>query len=371
MRILVVKLTSMGDVLHLMPALTDLKKNYPEAVIDWMVEESFAELPTWHPGVNKTIAVATRRWRGFKLSNVSEFFSFLKTLRSQPYDVVVDAQGLIKSAVFGRFTKLARGGFRAGFSGDSIKESPAAYLYIKKIKVVRKLHAIERLRQLLAGAMNYDFDNSLIDYGLIGFDKQELRAVDSKLRAVNSKLTAVNSKLKAVAPGAKTILLFHGTTWDTKHLPEQLWHEIAQQVIANGYHISLAWGNTAERERAERLASDKANVTVLPKLNLRELAIILAQASGAIAVDTGLGHMAAALGVPCVSVYGSTDSALTGAMGKNQVRIQSIYPCSPCLLKQCPKLNETTVEPPCYMVSDTNPQMSAAEIWRALYEQIN
>ena len=152
MRVLVVKLTSMGDVLHLMPALTDLKQHHPDAIVDWMVEESFADIPGWHPGVARVIKVATRRWRKLNWRNISEFVSFLKDLRSERYDVVIDAQGLIKSAVLARFAKLSRRGVRSGFSADSIKESPASRFYKQRIVVARQQHAIERLRKLFGGA---------------------------------------------------------------------------------------------------------------------------------------------------------------------------------------------------------------------------
>ena len=343
MRILVVKLTSMGDVLHLMPALTDLKRHYPEAVVDWMVEESFAEIPAWHPAVERVIKVATRRWRKLKWHNLTEFFQFLKLLRSQRYDLVIDAQGLIKSAVFARFAKLEHEGVRAGFSADSIKESPAARLYKKHVGVAREQHAIERLRQLLAGALDYPYESRGFEYGL-------------SHRKVNKD--------------SRSVMLFHGTTWATKHVPEVLWHELVELANDDGYKVKLAWGNDAEHQRAERIAANKAHVEVLPKSSLDELAQTLARVAGAVAVDTGLGHMAAALGVPCVSIYGATNADLTGAIGHHQIRIQSRYPCSPCLLKMCPKLTAQVLDPPCYKGSDANPMLKAAEIWQALYEKI-
>jgi len=343
MRILVVKLTSMGDVLHLLPALSDLHRQYPDAVVDWMIEDSFADIPGWHPSVEHTINVSTRRWRQFKWRNISEFFSFLKTLRSRHYDVVIDAQGLIKSAVLSRFAKLERGGFRAGFSGSSIKESPAARFYSKCIVVGREQHAIERLRQLLAGSLGYERDSDKLDYGLT---------------------------TPKAHPDSNTVMLFHGTTWATKHVPEALWCDIADLANDDGYTIKLTWGNEAERERAERIADTRPHVEVLPKISLSELAKTVSGIAGAIAVDTGLGHLAAAFGVPCVSIYGSTNSALTGALGQKQTHLQSTYPCSPCMLKQCPKLTDQVTEPPCYKASDANPKLSSAEIWHALYEQI-
>jgi heptosyltransferase-1 len=344
MRVLVVKLTSMGDVLHLMPALSDLVKAKPGVVIDWMVEDSFAEIPAWHPSVERVIRVSTRRWRSLKWQNIFEFWRFIKQLRSETYDVVVDAQGLMKSAGFARFAKLNEKGFCAGFSGSSIKESPAARLYHKKVEVAREQHAVARLRQLFVGVFDYSEPAAKLNYGL--------------------------SLPKPAIRNPETIMLFHGTTWATKHLPDSLWREIADLASDDGYTVMLAWGNEVERKRAEWIAETGPDVMVLKRTTLTDLACNISGISGAIAVDTGLGHMAAALGIPCVSVYGSTDSTLTGAVGRHQTLIQSTYQCSPCFQKQCSKLSESVLEPPCYKDSGANPKLSAMAIWQTLYRQI-
>jgi len=338
MRVLVVKLTSMGDALHLLPALTDLQASREGVIIDWMIEDSFAEIPAWHNSVDRIITVSTRRWRKMSRLNIAEFLSFWKYLRSQPYDVVIDAQGLIKSAVFARFAKLVNGGFRAGFSGNSIKESPAAKLYHKKIEVDRKQHAIHRVRQLFAGVFQYELPNLAPSYAL-----QLAKPTRSQRRSV---------------------MLFHGTTWSTKHLPDQVWRDIAKLAEDDGYFVKLAWGNDIEKSRAHWIANDRQNIEILPKSNLAALAQELASVDGVIAVDTGLGHMAAALSVPCVSVYGATDAKLTGTVGENQIQLQSTYPCSPCLLKKCAKLTDQVTTPPCYR------ELDAATLWQALFQEI-
>ena len=344
MRVLVVKLTSMGDVLHLAPALTDLRQQYPNAIVDWMVEDSFAEIPAWHPSVDRVIKVSTRKWRTLNKSSVTEFLAFWKTLRQVRYDVIIDAQGLMKSAVFSRFAKKVKGGMRAGFSGDSIKESPAAKLYSKKVAVDRKLHAVERLRALFAGSFEYEYSKSTLNYGL------------------TLKQPAVNN--------SDTIMLFHGTTWSSKHLPNSVWRDVAKLIVNDGYKVKLAWGSDVEHERAQWIAEGLSQVSVLPRTNLTDLAQTINGIAGAIAVDTGLGHMAAAFGVPCVSIYGSTNANLTGAVGQNQVHIQSQLSCSPCLLKQCPKLSSTVTEPPCYSANRAGKPMGAERIWQSLYEII-
>ena len=341
MKVLVIKLTSMGDVLHLMPALTDLRAHLNEALqVDWMVEDSFAEIPTWHPTVRRVIPVATRRWRSFSWKNIKQFLACIKDLRADSYDVIIDAQGLMKSAGLGRLGRLNRGGKRIGFSADSIKESPAARFYQQKIEVPREQHAIERLRQLFAAGFAYEYSSAAPDYGL----------------TTPKAGTAVSDR--------PSILFFHGTTWASKHLPDEYWHNLADIVTDDGYQVKLCWGNKKEKQRAEEIAQGRADVTVLPKLDLTALANELCHAAGAISVDTGLGHMAAAFGIPAVSVYGATDAKLTGAVGQSQVQLQTDYPCSPCLLKQCARLTEQVRQAPCYATLAPN------EIWQQLYQII-
>ena len=130
-KVLIVKMTSMGDVLHALPALEDLAEHVPELSVDWMVEESFSDIPSWHPLVDRVIPVATRRWRRWSRANYGDFRAFLKSLRKVPYDYIIDAQGLMKSAAFARLARLVPGGQRIGYSGDSIKESPRCLVVFK------------------------------------------------------------------------------------------------------------------------------------------------------------------------------------------------------------------------------------------------
>jgi len=340
LRILVVKLTSMGDALHLLPALSDLSENYPKAKVDWMIEDSFVDIPTWHKSVDKIIPVSTRRWRKFTLTNLREFWAFFKQLRARRYDLVLDAQGLMKSSGLGWLAKLNRGGKRIGFSADSIKEKPAARFYHIKILVERQLHAIDRIRQLFAQALDYPLVSSSPKYSI---------------NLPMQKLSSTNQP---------SIFFFPGTTWPSKHIPDSHWRELAELILDDGYQIKISWGTDAEKLRAQWIAQDRANIDVLPKSSLTELACLLHGATGAIAVDTGLGHLAAGLGVPAVSVYGATNSKLTGAKGEKQILLQSDYPCSPCFLKECNKLNSQVITPPCYL------RLGPADIWQALYQQI-
>lgn len=347
MKVLIIKLTSMGDVLHLFPALTDLYKHHPDVEVDWVVEDSFAEIPTWHPSVQRVIRARTRQWRSLNWQNIKEFYRFTKDLRARKYDVVIDAQGLMKSAGLSLFTRLNRQGKRVGFCKNSIKESPAARCYTQKITIKRDQHAIARLRQLFSNAFEY--------------------GVPDETNITEHLRYQINLPGKVDADAAlnrRTIFFLHGTTWLSKHLPDQIWRDLLDLVTDDGYQVKICWGNENERQRALWIAQNNVDVEVLPKLGLTDLAKKIANAAGAISVDTGLGHLASALNLPTVSVYGATDATLTGALGNEKIHIQTKYPCSPCMLKQCNKVTNQVNQPPCYQT------LSAASIWQALYERI-
>ena len=309
MRVLLVKTSSLGDVIHALPALTDAARAIPGITFDWVVEEGFAEIPTWHPAVGKVIPVAIRRWRKniWQTIKSGEWRRFKQSLRAEKYDLVIDAQGLVKSAWLTRYVKAPV----AGLDKDSAREPLASRFYQRRLAVARGQHAVERLRQLFAVALGYDLPKGLGDYGL---DVERLIEL----------------------PRNKPYVLFlHGTTWDTKHWPEVYWRDLAQRMGHLGVEVRLPWGNPAEKARAERIANGLNNAVVLPKLNLAGVAKVLASASACVAVDTGLGHLAAALDVPTISLFGPTNPGLTGAYGKGQIHLASDFPCAPCLQKKC------------------------------------
>uniref|UniRef100_A0A7C1XC88 Lipopolysaccharide heptosyltransferase 1 n=1 Tax=Pseudomonas graminis TaxID=158627 RepID=A0A7C1XC88_9PSED len=310
MRVLLIKTSSLGDVIHTLPALTDAMNALPGIQFDWVVEEGFAEIPTWHPAVANVIPVAIRRWRKNLWQTVKngEWRRFKRRLRDTRYDLVIDAQGLLKSAWLTRYVKAPV----AGLDKTSAREPMAARFYDRPYVVARGQHAVERLRQLFAQALGYRVPAGLGDYGL---DRSRL-------------LTATND--------APFVLFLHGTTWDTKHWPELYWRQLAERMIGQGLEVRLPWGNPAEKARAERIADGLDNAVVLPKLNLAGVARVLASAQGCVAVDTGLGHLAAALDVPTLSLFGPTNPGLTGAYGRSQVHLAAEYPaCAPCLQKKC------------------------------------
>ncbi len=327
-KVLIIKMSSMGDVIHTLPALTDAKSIYPDITFDWVVEPGFAEIPSWHPAVAQIIAAPLRRWRKAPWQTFKEgsFAAFTKSLRAKHYDLVIDAQGLLKSAFISRLAK----GKRVGFNYESAREKVASFFYQQGFAVPWQQHAVERVRQLFAQALDYALPQTPPQYGV------------------------QVSRLPAVTYGANTIFLLHGTTWPTKHWPQAYWEQLAYLVAKSGYQVLLPWGNEQEKARATAIRQYCHNhlvdllPTVLPKHSLAELTTLLSQASGVVAVDTGLGHIAAAMAVPTVSLYGPTSPQLTGAYGPWQHHIKSTFACSPCFSRECQQGKGFAVMPPCF-----------------------
>jgi heptosyltransferase-1 len=296
-------MSSLGDVIHTLPALSDAAAALPGVRFDWVVEEAFAEIPAWHPAVDRVIPMALRRWRKHPFRDFTgpEWRAARETLKAARYDAVIDAQGLLKSAFIARLVS----GPRYGMDRHSVRERLAALAYDHAIAVPRDMHAVERTRLLFARALAYTAPTTIGDYGLA------LGPAAATLPA------GMNSK-----PG---LLFFHGTARAEKLWPEDLWVSLAELAGAAGYRVWLPWGNEDERVRAGRIAHRAECAQVLPRLSLRELAGCLQHASGAVAVDTGLGHLSAALAVPTVSLYGPTSTRLIGAYGRNQVHIASPF----------------------------------------------
>lgn len=296
MRVLIIKTSSMGDVIHTLPALTDARHSYPDIIFDWVVEEDFAEIPAWHPAVDRVIPVAIRRWRKTPLKTLksAEWKNFGAEMARHSYDAIIDAQGLLKSAWL---TRLAKGK-SYGLDRRSIREPLASLFYQQRILISKDMHAVERIRALFAEALTYQKPQTVGDYGIASLQFE--------------------GAFEGVSTESKPFLVFlHGTTRHDKHWPEPYWKELAQLALKHGFQVKLPWGNKVEQQRAKRIA-ELEGVEVLPKLSLRELACVIAGSQSVVAVDTGLGHLTAALAVPAVSLYGPTSPKLIGAYGENQ-----------------------------------------------------
>jgi len=292
LKILFVKLSSLGDVVHTMPALQDIRLALPHARIDWVVEKAFAPLVDRVDGIGRVIACELRRWRKDPLSSRTrhEWRAFRSDLRSQAYDAVIDLQGLTKSALVARAARLAQGGKRhalANRTEGSSYEAPTRWVADVVHAIEPRIHAVERSRQLCAMALGYSVP-PVLRFGL---------------RAAGSGDPADRN----------SVVFVHGSSREDKCWPEAHWLELGSRLIAQGRSIGLPHGSDAERERSERLARGLGpQAQAWPRMELGALADRFAASAGVIGVDSGLSHIAVALDRPHVQLYNFDTAWRTG-----------------------------------------------------------
>lgn len=290
MHILIIKTTSLGDLVHLLPALSDAAASIPGLRVDWLVEESFAAVPAWHPAVDQVIPIAIRRWRKHLAQRDTwrELAQARQRIQARRYDAVIDAQGLIKSALFA----VQALGTRWGYDRTSIREPLACLAYQHRATVSWSLHAIERNRRLLSAALGYRWEALPLNYGLRGL--------------------AQRVAAPAVDLPPRYVVGLHGTSRPDKEWDESQWVALGLGLAHQGVSLVLPWGNAREHERAQRMGQQVPGSVVLPKLGLDALAYILDRATAVVGVDTGLMHIAAALDKPGVALFPVTDPGLYG-----------------------------------------------------------
>lgn len=322
MRVLLVKLSSMGDIIHTLPAIDDAYKAFPEIRFTWLVEAGFQEIAHWHPAVEQVIVTSLRGRDLAKITNS------VKELRQNYFDIIIDAQGLLKSAILAR---LARGKLRVGYDKNSCREGAASMFYSKKIAVSRKLHAIERMRQLFAGAFGYQLPVRTIEYGV------------NWPQLVNSVVT-VPLQSQSDQP---YLVFLHGTTWDTKHWPEEYWLSLVDLAAKQGFKVQVTWATAEQKIRAQRFAEYSKAVIMLPHLSINQAVAVLHNARAVVAVDTGFAHLSAALNKPIVAIYGPSDVKKAGTVGTKCINLAANFSCSPCNRRECSYISESAVKPPC------------------------
>jgi heptosyltransferase-1 len=303
--ILFIKTSSLGDVVHHMPAITDARQHLPGARLAWVVEEDYAPLARLHPAIDDVIPVATRRWRKrpFAPATWREIGQFRDVLRARSFAAAIDTQGLLRSGLIAG----AVSGVRHGYDSLSIREPLACTFYDVRHRVSRHAHAIPRNRALCGLALGYEAKQPL-DYGL------DRAAIAGK-------------------PAAKPYaLLIHGTAQARKLWAEPHWVEVARRLRDRGLDVVLPWGSAAERARSEAIAAAAGLGTaghVPERRPLDAVAAMIAGASIAIGVDTGLVHIAAALGVPLVAIFVESEPGLTGPMGGGPIAVAGGKGASP------------------------------------------
>ena len=291
--VLFIKTSSLGDVVHHLPALTEAKRRRPDTRFGWVVEEPFAPLVALHPAVDEIIPVAWRRWRRalHRAATWHEIAHSLQHIHARRYEQIIDTQGLLRSALIARFAR----GKRHGYDMRSIREPVAALCYDVRHQVARTRHAIARNRALTGLALGYE-PNGAIDFGL-----------------ERAKLAAMSSKPYAV--------LLHATARREKEWPQERWIEVGRAMAARGLDVVLPWGTEGERIRSERIATQIPNAVVPDRRPLDETARMIAGAALVVGVDTGLLHLAAALTVPLVAIFVGSEPGLTGPAGVGPIAI--------------------------------------------------
>jgi heptosyltransferase-1 len=296
MRILIVKLSSLGDVVQTMPVVHDIRQAFPQAQIDWVVEEAFAPLVQEVSGVRRVLPIAQRRWRKswFAAPTKLERAAFAKLLQAQAYDAVIDFQGLIKSALVARSARLAPGGFRATYANASeacAYEWPVRWLLDRTLPMPRRIHAVARYRLLAALALGYTAEGANI-YPLIPLP------------------------LGVPLSERYGVVLAHGTTRADNEWPEDRWIALGRQLIAQGHTVELPQAGAAELARVQRMAQALGpQARVWPGLSLAQVAQRMAACSGVIGVDSGLSHLAVALDAPHVQIFSQPRAWRAGPVG--------------------------------------------------------
>jgi heptosyltransferase-1 len=300
--ILFIKTSSLGDVIHHMPAVSEARRQRPEARFAWLVEEAFAPLVKLHPAVGEVIPVAWRRWRKslYAPATLAEIARSLRAIRARRYDEIVDSQGLLRSGVIARMAH----GRRHGYDRDSIREPLAAMFYDQRYRVSRNLHAVTRNRMLCGLALGYT-PQGAPDYGL--------------------------ERTRFATAGGRYAVLLHATARASKEWPEANWIALGQTLVGRGLDPVLPWGNEVERVRATRIAAQLARARVPERVPLDQVAALIAGAQVVVGVDTGLMHLAAALGVPLVAIFAGSKPGLTGPVGSGPLAVLGAEGARPSL----------------------------------------
>lgn len=297
-RILIVKLSSLGDVLHNLPIVWDLRQHLPEAQIDWVVEEGYLDLleplrsHNGLRGIDRIAPIALRRWRKniFSLKTWQEFLSFRKNLQAQPYDVVIETQGLLKSALVCALAKKTPNTLVAGLANAteySGFEPIARRFYTQAVQVPRQCHAVDRSRWVMSSAFDWPL-----------FNRQQQPPDFYPQAWVEGLIAATQRNISQ-----KYVVFFHATAREAKRWSNKNWISLGQSLSQQGLQVILPWGNAAEKVTSELIAKQIEGALVPTAFSLKEAFAVVAGAQLTIGVDTGLTHLAAVLGRPTIEIY--------------------------------------------------------------------
>lgn len=323
MKILIVKTSAIGDVIHTLPALHALRRAYPEARIDWLIEEAAADLILGHPSLQRVLVAKRKSWLhrlrgGERLVALKEIRDFFHELREVKYDLLLDFQGLLKSSIW---VALARARRKVGF-GRGMEHAEGSYLFLNERipPVSMEHHAMERELMLLR-AIGVETDQPVC----------RLPVPEAAWQAVENLLCH-----HGISPGESLIAINPMTTWPTKHWENDRFAQVADRLTAAGHRVAFT-GGPQDREAVGAIcnAMKAPALNLAGKTSLKELAALFQLARAVLATDTGPMHLAAAVGTPVVALFGPTAPWRTGPVGEAHRILRAEAPCSPCFKKEC------------------------------------
>jgi heptosyltransferase-1 len=295
-RILIVKVTSMGDVIQAQPIVSDLKRAFPGVEVDWAVDESFAEIAGWNPGIDRVLCAPlrrfkkARRWADFKAIAQS-----IAELRAHPYDVAVDIHGVYKSAIIAFLSRSRR---RLGYRSEDLGERGAAFAYTGRFVPPRDRNAWNGMRETVSTALGYPLEGP----------------AEYNLRIPAPAYPLVDTGGRPLA------MLFHAASKDDKKWPAAHWIAVARELVQRGFHVVVPWGSPAERAEGLAIVEEVEGAELLPQLSVTEIAQVIAASDFVIGVDTGFVHLAHALGKRTVMIFIATSRETFG----NNVPFRSV-----------------------------------------------
>jgi heptosyltransferase-1 len=315
LRVLVVKLSSLGDVIHSLPAAMDMHANFPNAQIDWVVEPSFAPIVKACSAVHRVIACDLRHWRKNMWSQDTRvaWHTFMAELHQERYDAIIDLQGLTKSALVTWLARTSAKGKRyamANATDGSAYERPTRWVADVAIEVEPHIHAMTRGRLLCAKTLKYEVP-AILQYGLS--TSKNIHSIDT----FHVSQDAIDEHHQIVHGDKPLVVFVHGTSRTNKEWPLANWHELGLRLSNAGYQIALPHGNEEERSRSVAMAEMIPNALVWPHMSIDNLMQAMAATAGVIGVDSGLSHIAVALNLPHVQIYNFDTAWRTGPIGRD------------------------------------------------------
>ncbi len=325
MKVLIVKVSALGDIVHALPVLAWLKSADPAMEIDWLVEEEIAPVLDGHPLLHRVIRLQTKAWRRTgAFAAIRGVWQTIHTLRRENYTLVMDLQGNSKS---GLFTRLCGATVRYGFARGSIREWP---------------NLLATNRKVFLSESDFHISDRSLAVARAAFPAGSEVRTAGPLPVDEAAATAVAARLAAELVPEPVVVLHYGTTWVTKLWPLSSWQELAGRLVVEmGLQPILTWGNQAELDAVQAINQHcDQQCLVWPRGSLQELVALLARADLVIGGDTGPVHIAAAVGTPTVSIFRVTDASRNAPRGDGHVSLSAPMECAPCLRKECDRDQE-------------------------------